>query len=64
MYSFQGDWPWKLELKGRCACQGGYAFSDGECFSRRLYNKGVRIGGDFNTLFVLIITRIISVIIQ
>ena len=24
--NFQGDWPWKSDLKGRCACEYGYWF--------------------------------------
>lgn len=24
---FQGDWPWKADLKGRCTCMYGYWFN-------------------------------------
>ena len=27
----QGQWAWKNDLKGRCACEYGYNFEDGEC---------------------------------
>ena len=30
---FKGDWPWKADLKGRCACENGYWFDsiNGTC---------------------------------
>ena len=30
---FQGDWPWKKDLTGRCSCEIGYYFDDntGSC---------------------------------
>ena len=32
---FQGDWPWKKDLTGRCTCEIGYYFDDntGSCSS-------------------------------
>ena len=29
--NLQGQWAWKNDLKGRCACEYGYNFEDGEC---------------------------------
>ena len=32
---FQGDWPWKKDLTGRCSCEIGYYFDEnsGSCTS-------------------------------
>ena len=27
----QGQWAWKNELKGRCACEFGYDFGEDQC---------------------------------
>ena len=34
-HPFQGVWPWKNDLKGRCACAAGFWFelNEGECIS-------------------------------
>ena len=41
---FKGDWPWKADLKGRCACENGYWFDsiNGTC------TKGIGLQNIYN----------------
>jgi len=36
-------WPWKTELRGRCACEDGYFFDNGSCESSNLGLAGLAL---------------------
>ena len=47
--NLQGQWAWKNDLKGRCACEYGYYFEDAEC----QYDIGYWFGRNMAIIFIV-----------